>query len=181
MYSQPHIISSRHARKANSSIRLERVSVRPNSKVILPYEPGYTGHWEMEKRRKETREWLREREQQVIRDRINNRAPIRGGCGDRAGKEPHPCWRHPSEQFCSDCRWQRAQAPQLGGVVRRVAMSKAEGFRQYAEEAVRWARKSKTEQEKQALMDLACTWTQAAVQSEYIFGVNDSPPEHRAL
>jgi len=25
----------------------------------------------MEKRRKETREWLREREQQVIRDRIN--------------------------------------------------------------------------------------------------------------
>jgi hypothetical protein len=68
-----------------------------------------------------------------------------------------------------------------GGVVRRVAMSKAEGFRQYAEEAVRWARKSKTEQEKQALMDLACTWTQAAVQSEHIFGVNDSPPERRAL
>jgi hypothetical protein len=28
--------------------------VRPNSKIILPYEPGYTGHWEMEKRRKET-------------------------------------------------------------------------------------------------------------------------------
>ena len=45
--------------------------MRPSSKVILPYEPGYTGHWEMEKRRKETREWLREREQQVIRDRIN--------------------------------------------------------------------------------------------------------------
>ena len=50
--------------------RLERVPLRPNSKVILPYEPGYTGHWEMEKRRKETREWLRERGQQV-RDRIN--------------------------------------------------------------------------------------------------------------
>ena len=44
--------------------------MRPSSKVILPYEPGYTGHWEMEKRRKETREWLREREQQVMRDRI---------------------------------------------------------------------------------------------------------------
>ena len=29
-------------------------------------------------------------------------------------------------------------------------MSKAEEFRQYAEEAVRWARKSKTEFEKQA-------------------------------
>jgi sulfotransferase family protein len=40
---------------------------RPNSKVILPYEPGYTGHWEMKKRRKETRDWLRKREQQVNR------------------------------------------------------------------------------------------------------------------
>jgi hypothetical protein len=36
-------------------------------KVILPYEPGYTGHWEMEKRRKETKEWLRQREQEVKR------------------------------------------------------------------------------------------------------------------
>jgi hypothetical protein len=35
--------------------------MRPSSKVILPYEPGYTGHWEMEKRRKETKEWLRRR------------------------------------------------------------------------------------------------------------------------
>jgi hypothetical protein len=45
-------------------------SVRRNSKLILPYEPGYTGHWEMEKRRKETREWLRKREQEVMRARI---------------------------------------------------------------------------------------------------------------
>ena len=44
--------------------------MRPNSKVILPYEPGYTSHWEAEKRRKETREWLRKREEQV-RDRLN--------------------------------------------------------------------------------------------------------------
>jgi hypothetical protein len=35
------------------------------SKVLLPYEPGYTGHWEAEKRRKETREWLRQRERDV--------------------------------------------------------------------------------------------------------------------
>ena len=66
--------------------------MRPNSKIILPYEPGYTGHWEMEKRRKETRDWLRERERQV-RDRMN--APsivprIRARCGDKAGKERHP-------------------------------------------------------------------------------------------
>jgi ribosomal protein S2 len=50
--------------------------VRPNSKVILPYEPGYTGHWEMEKRRKETRDWLREREQQ-LKDRINGPSIVR--------------------------------------------------------------------------------------------------------
>jgi hypothetical protein len=39
--------------------------------VILPYEPGYTGHWELEKRRKETKEWLRRREQE-IKDRLNS-------------------------------------------------------------------------------------------------------------
>jgi hypothetical protein len=51
-------------------------------------------------------------------------------------------------------------------------MSKADQFRQYAGEALRWARQSKTEKEKQAYTDLALTWMQAAVQSEHIFGVN---------
>ena len=60
-------------------------------------------------------------------------------------------------------------------------MSKADQFREYAEEAMRWARQSKTEKERQALIELACTWTQAAVQSEHIFGGNDSPPEARAV
>ena len=50
-------------------------------------------------------------------------------------------------------------------------MSKADQFREYAEEAMRGARQSKTEKERQALIELACTWTQAAVQSEHIFGV----------
>jgi hypothetical protein len=59
-------------------------------------------------------------------------------------------------------------------------MSKADQFRQYAEEAMRWARQAKTEKEKQAYIDLARTWTQSAVQSEYIFGVADGPPEIRA-
>jgi hypothetical protein len=62
-----------------------RAAVRPNSKVILPYEPGYTGHWEMEKRRKETRDWLREREQRV-RDRMNTPSIVPESephCGDR--------------------------------------------------------------------------------------------------
>jgi hypothetical protein len=41
-------------------------------------------------------------------------------------------------------------------------MSKADEFRQYAEEATRWARQSKIEAEKEILRDLARTWTQAA-------------------
>jgi hypothetical protein len=45
-------------------------------------------------------------------------------------------------------------------------MSKADQFRQYAEEAMRWARQSKTEYEKQALIELARTWTQAAQRSD---------------
>jgi hypothetical protein len=64
--------------------------------------------------------------------------------------------------------------------VRRLPMSKADQFQQYAEEAMRWARQAKTEKEKQAYIDLARTWTQAVVQSEYIFGVDDGPPEIRA-
>jgi hypothetical protein len=55
-------------------------------------------------------------------------------------------------------------------------MSKSDQFRQYAEEALQWARQSKTENEKQAVIELARTWTKAAVQSERIFGVNDSAP-----
>ena len=35
------------------------------SKLLLPYEPGYTGHWEGEKRRKETKAWLRQREREI--------------------------------------------------------------------------------------------------------------------
>jgi hypothetical protein len=54
-------------------------------------------------------------------------------------------------------------------------MSKADRFRQYADEAMRWARRSKTENEKQVLTELARTWTLAAMHSER-FGVNDSPP-----
>jgi len=38
-------------------------------------------------------------------------------------------------------------------------MSKADDFRQYAEEALRSAAKS-SEEQKQALIDLARTWTQ---------------------
>jgi len=45
-------------------------------------------------------------------------------------------------------------------------MSKADQLREYAEEAMQWARRSKTENEKQALVELARTWTQAAQRSD---------------
>jgi hypothetical protein len=44
-------------------------------------------------------------------------------------------------------------------------MENAKQFRQYAEEAMRWAYQSKTQKEKEALIELARTWTQAAVQT----------------
>jgi hypothetical protein len=59
-------------------------------------------------------------------------------------------------------------------------MSKADEFRQYAEEAMRWARNSTTAKEKLVLINLARTWTQAAERSERPVVVKDLPPEHRA-
>ncbi len=35
------------------------------SKIVLPYEPDYVGHHEAEKRRRETKEWLRQRERDL--------------------------------------------------------------------------------------------------------------------
>jgi len=58
-------------------------------------------------------------------------------------------------------------------------MSEINHFRQYAEEAMRSARQSKIQDEKEAFIALARTWTSAAVQSERIF-VSGSPPEPRA-
>jgi hypothetical protein len=51
-------------------------------------------------------------------------------------------------------------------------MSETDQFRQYAEEAMRWVRQSKTEKEKQVLIELARTWTQAAAKSERTIAVN---------
>ncbi len=45
-------------------------------------------------------------------------------------------------------------------------MSKADQFRQYADEAMHWAYQPRNETNRQALLDLACTWMQAALLSE---------------
>jgi hypothetical protein len=58
-------------------------------------------------------------------------------------------------------------------------MPTADQFWQFAEEAMRRVLLSKSEIEKQALMDLAHTWTQAALRSESATVVNNGPSEHR--
>jgi hypothetical protein len=49
-------------------------------------------------------------------------------------------------------------------------MSEADLFRQYAKEAMRWSAKSTSDYEKRTLIDLACTWSQAALMSERVSG-----------
>ena len=39
--------------------------MRDTSHLVLPCDPGYTGHRDAEKRRRETRDWLRQREREV--------------------------------------------------------------------------------------------------------------------
>ena len=55
-------------------------------------------------------------------------------------------------------------------------MSKADQFREYAEEATRWSRQAKTEDAKNTLIDLALTWRHAASLCERTVV---SPPEQR--
>jgi hypothetical protein len=59
-------------------------------------------------------------------------------------------------------------------------MTEASEFRQLAEEALRWANQSTTEEEKQSLMELVCTWMQAANASEHPMpvGAHYSPTDH---
>jgi hypothetical protein len=64
-------------RLATRRYSTKEISMFQTSKFILPYEPGYTGHWEAEKRRKETREWLRQREREIAAPSIVPEMPER--------------------------------------------------------------------------------------------------------
>jgi hypothetical protein len=59
-------------------------------------------------------------------------------------------------------------------------MSEASQFRQYADEALRWAAKATTEKEKRSLMRLARTWAEAAAMSQnpMLVDVNYNPIDH---
>jgi hypothetical protein len=49
-------------------------------------------------------------------------------------------------------------------------MSEADLLRQYAKEVISASSKTTDENEKQSLIDLACTWAQAALMSERALG-----------
>ena len=78
-----------------------------------------------------------------------------------------PTGFHRHELFCSDSPSCRTDTCTVSWVKR--SMTKAEQFREYAGEALRWSCQSSTEEEKKALIDLAVTWTQAASLSERKF------------
>ena len=58
-------------------------------------------------------------------------------------------------------------------------MSESDQFRQYAEEALLWAAQAKTEEEKQLLIELLCTWTAAAAAADAIaIPIATNAPQH---
>jgi hypothetical protein len=61
--------------------------------------------------------------------------------------------------------------------VRRSVMSASPEFRAYAQECLRWAEESSDEGQRQALLDLAKQWTQAALEADRSsLLVDGSPP-----
>jgi hypothetical protein len=58
-------------------------------------------------------------------------------------------------------------------------MKEADIFREYAEEAARSSSKATSQEEKDALMALACTWAQAALMSERVLGSSFTPSPYR--
>ena len=60
-------------------------------------------------------------------------------------------------------------------------MSRADEFRQYAEDNLRWARRSTTGNEKTALLELADHWMWATLQSESDIAEEFGPRRHRSV
>jgi hypothetical protein len=54
-------------------------------------------------------------------------------------------------------------------------------FREFAQECLRWADETKSEQHRQVLLDMATTWTQAALQLERSLAlIDDSTPPRKS-
>jgi hypothetical protein len=77
------------------------------------------------------------------------------------------------EQIGNRLSWQ----PKIGTCRGTVegAMSKTDEFWQYAKEAILSASYAKTDDERQGLLDLARTWTQAALVERHFLADRDSP------
>jgi hypothetical protein len=58
-------------------------------------------------------------------------------------------------------------------------MSEVSVFRLYAEEALRGASTAVNASEKRSLEELACTWAQAALISDRVFGSSWAPSEEK--
>ena len=69
------------------------------------------------------------------------------------------------------------KASRLAG---EIVMSKSDEYRQYAEEAMRWARHSTFPKEQLVLINLARTWAQAAERNEHPVVVKALPPDNRS-
>jgi hypothetical protein len=53
-------------------------------------------------------------------------------------------------------------------------------FREFAQECLRWADETKSEQHRQVLLDMATTWMQAALQLERSLAlIDDSTPPRK--
>jgi len=57
-------------------------------------------------------------------------------------------------------------------------MKEADLFRRYAHQATRRSSKATSQEEKDALMALACTWAQAALRSERVLASSFIPSPH---
>jgi hypothetical protein len=77
------------------------------SKIVLPYEPDYVGHREAEKRRQETKEWLRRRERELA-ERSPSIVPERAPRPTRSAEQTRR--RAPEDGILKSCRIGRARA-----------------------------------------------------------------------
>ena len=60
---------------------------------------------------------------------------------------------------------------------KRAMPSSAKEFREFAQECLRWAGKTKLERHRQVLLEMARTWTQAALEAERDLGlIYEGPP-----
>jgi hypothetical protein len=66
-----------------------------------------------------------------------------------------------------------------GDMTNGCVLSKADDFRQYANEGLHSASEAKSEKQKQALIDLARTWNQAALKAD-ASASKSKPPNYTA-